>query len=97
MSESIPLEDSASEQMMRDFDVSTVPSILNATELDPIESIEESLEHNSCPTTSVLSSAPCGLLTPTMASGSNSGEMGGRSWADQKIFSRKKRIPKSWV
>jgi len=77
MSESIPVEDSASQQTIWDFDVSTVPGILNTIELDPIESIEESLGHNSSPATSILSSTPSGLLTPTIASDSNSGGAGG--------------------
>jgi len=56
--------------------------ILNTTDLDPIEGMEESLGHNSSPTTSILlSSAPSSLLTPTMASGSNSGEGGSGNWA----------------
>jgi len=97
MSESIPVENSASQQTIWDFDVSTVPGILNTTELDPIESIEESLGQNSSPATSILSSAPSGLLTPTMASDSNSGAAGGGNWADRRIFERKKRVRKSWV
>ena len=99
MSDPIPIEDSASQQTIWDFDVSIVPGILNTTELDPIESIEESLGHNSSPTTSILSSAPSGLLTPMMASasGSHSGEAGGGNWADRRIYERKKRVRKSWV
>ena len=99
MSDPIPIEDSASQQTIWDFDVSTVPGILNRTELDPIESIEESLGHNSSPTTSILSSAPSGLLTPPMASasGSHSGEACGGNWADRRIYERKKRVRRSWV
>ena len=55
MSESIPLEDSASQQTICDFDLSTVPSILNTTELDPIEGIEESLGYSRSPNTSIQS------------------------------------------
>ena len=94
MSEPILIEDSASEQTIWDFDVSTVPGILNTTELNPIESMVESLGHNSSPTTSILSSAPSSLLTSTMASGSNSDEAGG-NWADRRIYERKRRIRKS--
>ena len=74
MFKSIPLEDSASQQTICDFDVSNVPVILSTTELDPIEGIEESLGHNSSPNTSIQSSASSGFLTPTTASGSNSSE-----------------------
>lgn len=99
MSETIPHEDSVSQQTIWDFDVSTVPGILNTTELNQIESIEGPGGHNSSPTTSILSSAPSGLLTPTIPSGSNSvsGETGGGNWADRSIFGRKKRVRKSWV
>ena len=99
MSDPIPIEDSASQPTIWDFDISTVPGILNTTELDPIESFEESIGHNSSPTTSILSSAPSGLLTLTMASatGSHSGEAGGGNWADWRIYERKKRVRKSWV
>ena len=96
MSDAIPIEDSASQQTICDFDVSTVPGILNTTELNPIDSMAESLGHNSSPTTSILSSAPSGLLTPTMASGSNSGEASG-NWTHRRIYERKRRIWKSWV
>jgi len=97
MCDPIPIQDSASQQTIWDFDVSTVPGILNTTELDPIESMEEPLGHNSSPTTSILSSAPSGLLTLTMASGSNSVEASGGNWADRRIYERKKRVWKSWV
>ena len=53
MFKSIPLED---QQTICNFDVSNVPVILNTTELDPIEGIEESLGHNSSPNTSIQSS-----------------------------------------
>ena len=56
------------------FDVSNVPVILNTTELDPIEGIEESLGHNSSLNTSIQSSVSSGFLTPTTASDSNSSE-----------------------
>ena len=58
---SIPLEDSASEETIWDFDVSTVPGILNTPDLGLIESMEESLAYNSSPTASILSCAPSGL------------------------------------
>ena len=73
MSESISLEDSASQQTICNFDVSNVLGILNTTKLDPIEGIEEPLGHNSSPNTS-QSSASSGFLTSTTASGSNSSE-----------------------
>ena len=99
MSKSIQLEDSVSQQTIWDFDVSTVPGILNTTELNQIESIEEAGGHNSSSTTSILSSVPSGLLTPTIAGGSNSAsdETGSGNWADRGIFGRKKRVRKSWV
>ena len=62
---SIQLEDSAH------FNVSTVSDTLNTSDFGPIEDMEESLADNSIPTTSILSSALSGLLTPTMASCSN--------------------------
>ena len=74
MSESIPLEDSASQQTICNFDVSNVLGILNTTKLDPIEGIEEPLGHNCSPNTSIQSSASSGFLTSTTASGSNSSE-----------------------
>ena len=98
MSNPIPIEDSASQQTIWDFDVSTGSGILNTTELDPIESFEESLGHTRSLTTSILSSTPSGLLTLTMASasGSHSGEAGGGNWADWRIYERKKSVRKSW-
>ena len=58
---SILLEDSASQETPWDFDASTVPGIINTRDLGLIESMGESLGHNSSPTTSILSSAPSGL------------------------------------
>jgi len=52
---SIPLEESASQETVCDFDVSTVSGVLNTPDLSPIERVEESLGHNSSPTTSSLS------------------------------------------
>ena len=72
----IPLEDSASQETILDFD-STVPGILNTPNHASIEGMEESLDHNSSPATSILSSGSSSFLTPTMASGSNSSE---RKW-----------------
>ena len=83
MSESIPLEDSASQQTICDFDVSTVPGILNTTELDPIEGIEESLGYHRSSNTSIQSSVSSGFLTPTTAIGSNSSE---RQWKLGLLF-----------
>ena len=77
MSESIPLEDSASQQTIYDFDVSTVPD-----EMDPIEGIEESLGYNRSSNTSIQSSVSSGFLTPTTAS-SNSSE---RQWKLGLLF-----------
>ena len=82
MSESIPLEDSASQQTICDFDVSTVPGILNTTELD-IEGIEESLGYSGGSGTGVQGSVSSGFLTPTTASGSNSSE---RRWKLGLLF-----------
>ena len=83
MSESIPLEDSASQQTICDFDVSTVPGILNTTELDPIECIEESLGYNRSSNTNIQSSVSSGFLTSTTASGTNSSE---RQWKLGLLF-----------
>ena len=82
MSESILLEDSASQQTICDFDVSTVPGILNTTELDPIEGTEESLGYNRSSNTSIQSSVSS-FLTPATASGSNSSE---RQWKLGLLF-----------
>jgi len=94
---SIPLEVSESQETIWDFDVTTVPGMLNTSNLGPIQHSEELLGHDSSPTNSILSSAPSGLLTPTHAGGSNSGEGVTGNWADQPIFERKKIVPKSWV
>lgn len=94
---SIPLEVSESQETIWDFDVNTVPGMLNTTNLGPIPHGEGSLGHDTSPTTSILSSAPSGLLTPTHASGSNSGEGVSGNWADRRIFERKKIVRKSWV
>jgi len=78
---SIPLENSASQETIWDFDVSIVPVILKIPDLGPIEGMEVSLRHYSSLTTSILSSAPSGLLTPTMGRGANAGEGGSGNWA----------------
>ena len=83
MSESIPLEDSAFQQTICDFNVDTVPNILNTTELELIEGIEESLGYNRSSNTSIQSSVLSGFLTPTTASGSNSSE---RQWKLGLVF-----------
>ena len=54
---SIPLEDSASQETICDFDVSTVSGVINTLDLSPIEGVEESLSYNNSPTTRGLSSA----------------------------------------
>ena len=90
-------ENSASQETIWDFDVNVVPEILNTVDLDPAPISQVPFSHNSSPTTSVLSSAPSGLLTPTLASGSNSAEGEGVNWTDRRIFENKKRVRKSWV
>ena len=57
-----PLEDSASQETIWDFDVSTALGILNTPDLRPILSIEESFGCSSSPNKRVLSSAPSGLV-----------------------------------
>ena len=57
--------------------------MLNTTELDPIEGIEESLGYIRSPDTSIQSSVSNGFLAPTTASGSNSSE---RQWKLDKLF-----------
>ena len=64
-----------------DFDVSIVPVTLKIPDLGPIEGMGVSLRRYGSPTMSILSSAPRGLLTPTMGRGANSGEGGGGNWA----------------
>ena len=54
---SIPLEHFVSEETIWDFDVSTVPGILNAPEPGLIKGMEKSLGYNSSPTMSIPSSA----------------------------------------
>ena len=71
---SIPLEGSESQETIWDFEVTTVPGMLNTSNLGPIQHCEELLGHNSNPTHSILSSAPSGVLTPTDTGGSNSGD-----------------------
>lgn len=94
---SIPLKVSESQETIWDFDVNTVPGMLDTTNLGPIPHGEGSLVHDTSPTTSILSRAPSGLLTPTHASGSNSGEGASGNWADRRKFERKKIVRKSWV
>jgi len=94
---SIPLEVSESQETIWDFDVTTVPGMLNRSNLGPIQHSEELLGHKSSPTNSILSSAPSGLLTPTHAGGCNSGEGVTSNWADRRIFERKKIVRTSWV
>ena len=57
---SIPLEYSASEEAISDFDVSTGRGYLNTPDLGIIEGTEESLGYNSSPTASILSCTPSG-------------------------------------
>jgi len=89
---SIPLEVSESQETIWDFDVITVPGMLNMSNLGPIQRSDERLGHEISPTTSIWSSAPSGLLTPTNASGSNSGDAVGGNWAERRIFERKKIV-----
>jgi len=93
----IPLEVSESQETIWDFDVSTVSGMLNAPNLGSIQNRGDLLGPDSSPTTSILSSAPSGLLTPTHASGSNSGEGACGNWADRRIFEKRKIVRKSWV
>ena len=84
MSESIPLEDSAaSQQTICDFAISTIPSVLNTTELKPIHGIQASPGYSRSLNTSIVSTVLSGFLTPTTASGSNSNE---RLWKLSKLF-----------
>ena len=92
---SIPLEVSESQETIWDFDVTTVLGMLDTSNLGPIEQSDELLSHDISPTTSILSSAPSGLLTPTLAGGSNTGEGVSGNWADRRIFERKKIVRKS--
>jgi len=94
---SIRLKVSESQETIWDFDVTTVPGMLNTSNLGPIQHSEELLGHNSSPTNSILSSAPSGLLTPMDAGGSNSGDGVTGNWADRRIFERNKIVRKSWV
>jgi len=95
----MPIEpaNSASQETIWDFDVNVIPGILNTVDLELEPNTEVLFSHNSSPTRSILSSAPCGLLTPTFASGSNSGEGAGVNWTNRSIFERMKRVRKSWV
>jgi len=94
---SIPLEVSESQETIWDFDVTTVPGMLNTSNLGAIQRSDKLLGHEISPTTSILSSAPSGLLTPTYAGGSNSGDGVGGNWADRRIFEKKEIVRKSWV
>jgi len=71
--------------------------MLNTSNLGSIEHSDDLLGHDISPTTSILSSAPRGHLTPTHARASNSGEGVSGNWADRRIFERKKIVSKSWV
>lgn len=90
-------ENSASQETIWDFDVTAVPEMLNSVDLGPAQIALGPCSHNSSPSTSVLSSTPSGLLTPTLASASNSGEGGGANWSDRRIFEKKKTVQKRWV
>lgn len=91
------LEDqaSASQKTIWDFDIDGVAGLSTHTAsltTYPVHAIEGS--RGSSPG-SVLSSAPSGLLTPTV--GSNPGEDGYSAGTDRRIYERRRGIRKSWV
>jgi len=87
-------EASASQQTIWDFDIDTVSGLTNPAGLSTISSHNIEASRGSSPG-SVLSSAPSGLLTPTV--GSNLGEDGYTVGSGGRIYERRKRIRKSWV
>ena len=87
-------EASASQQMIWDFDIDTVGELTNPAPLASLSSVNLEASRGSSPG-SVLSSAPSGLLTPTV--GSNPGEDGYSVGSGGRIYERRKRIRKSWI
>ena len=87
-------EASASQQTIWDFDIDAVAELTNPAPLSSISSVNLEASRGSSPG-SVLSSAPSGLLTPTV--GSNPEEDGYSVGSGGRIYERRKRIRKSWV
>ena len=88
-------EAAASQETIWDFDIDAVAGLTGAgASVTTIvgHAIENS--QGSSPG-SVLSSAPSGLLTPTV--GSNPGEDGYGAGSERRIYERRRRIRKSWV
>ena len=87
-------EPSTSQQTIWDFDIHAVAGLTNSASLPTITSHNIDGSRDSSPG-SALSSAPSGLLTPTL--GSNPGEDGYSAGLETRIYQRRKRIRKSWV
>lgn len=87
-------EASTSQQTIWDFDIDAVTGLTNPPGLPIISSHNIEASRGSTPG-SVLSSAPSGLLTPTV--GSNPAEDGYTAASGSRIYERRKRIRKSWV
>jgi len=87
-------EPSASQQTIWDFDIDAVAGLSNPAGLSIISSDNMDPSRGSS-LGSVLSSAPSGLLTPTV--GSNPGEDGYTMGSDTRIYERRKRNRKRWV
>jgi len=87
-------EATGSQDTIWDFDIDTVSGLTNSASLtiSAVHHIECS--RGSSPG-SALSSAPSGLLTPTV--GSNQGEDGYAVGSERRIYKRRRRIRKSWV
>lgn len=86
--------ESTSEQTIGDFDIDAVAGLTNPVTLPSISSVNIEASRGSSPG-SILSSAPSGLLTPTV--GSNPGEDGYTVGSGGRIYERRKRIRQSWV
>jgi len=81
------MKGSASQQTIWDFDIDAVAGLTNPAGLSGISSVNIEASHGSS-LGSVLSSAPSGLLTPTV--GSNTGEDGYTVGSGGRIYERRK-------
>ena len=87
-----------SQQTIWDMEIDPVTGLTNAEFLNTI-SLDDSPGGNTCSRGtspgSGLSSAPSGLLTPTI--GSTTGEMAYSTRSERRIYERRRKMRKSWV
>jgi len=87
-------EAAASQETIWDFDIDAIAGLTTTASLTTIAAHAVESSRGSSPG-SALSSAPSGLLTPTV--GSNPGEDGYGARSARRIYERRRRIRKSWV